>query len=60
MWATSRNREFLLDVGSIGVTVENGVVTLAGRLDKTLVPKLLEAIREIDDVVDVVDDLSPS
>lgn len=52
-------REFLLDVGSIEVTVENGVVTVAGRLDKTLVPKLLEAIRETDDVVDVVDDLSP-
>ncbi|MFJ1733416.1 CBS domain-containing protein [Streptomyces sp. NPDC088254] len=53
-------REFLLDVDSIEVTVENGVVTVAGRLDKTLVPKLLEAIRETDDVVDVVDDLSPS
>ncbi|MEV4232979.1 CBS domain-containing protein [Streptomyces bobili] len=53
-------REFLLDVGSIEVTVDNGVVTVAGRLDKTLVPKLLEAIRETDDVVKVVDDLSPS
>ena len=53
-------REFLLNISSIELTVENGVVTVAGRLDKTLVPKLLEAIRETDDVVDVVDDLSPS
>ncbi|KUO15987.1 CBS domain-containing protein [Streptomyces dysideae] len=50
-------REFLLDPGSIELTVDNGVVTVVGRLDPALVPKLLERIREIEDVVDVVDRL---
>ncbi|MEU4850609.1 CBS domain-containing protein [Streptomyces gilvosporeus] len=46
---------FLLDPGAFEVTVENGVVTVRGELDGELVPKLLESIRGIEDVVDVVD-----
>lgn len=34
--------------------MENGVVTMTGRLDTALVPELLAAVRDIDDVVDVV------
>ncbi|WP_328404242.1 hypothetical protein OHS70_34955 [Streptomyces sp. NBC_00390] len=41
--------------GAAEVTVENGVLTVAGRLDTTLVPQLLESLRHIEDVVDVVD-----
>ncbi|MFI6494434.1 CBS domain-containing protein [Streptomyces sp. NPDC050564] len=37
------------------VTVENGVVTVTGKLDRALVPPLLESLRDIADVVDVVD-----
>ncbi|MDX3633420.1 MULTISPECIES: CBS domain-containing protein [Streptomyces] len=37
------------------VTVENGVVTLTGRLDEALAARLLESLRDIEDVVDVVD-----
>nr|WP_237524801.1 CBS domain-containing protein [Streptomyces sp. SID5643] len=47
----------LLDPRTVEVTVENGVVTMAGRLDKDLVPGLLASVRDIDDVVDVVDDI---
>lgn len=59
---TSRilRRAFLLDSDDFEVTVENGIVTVAGRLDPALVPKLVEAIREIDDVVDVIDHIMPA
>ncbi|MFJ8113332.1 CBS domain-containing protein [Streptomyces sp. NPDC096132] len=46
----------LLDPRGVEVTVERGVVTVAGRVDKALVPELLASVRDIDDVVDVVDD----
>jgi CBS domain-containing protein len=46
----------LLDPRAVEVTVENGVVTMAGRVDKALVPELLASLRGIDDVVGVVDD----
>ncbi|MET9132925.1 CBS domain-containing protein [Streptomyces antibioticus] len=45
----------LVDPGAVEVTVRNGVVTLTGRLDKDLVPELLDPVRDIDDVVEVVD-----
>ncbi|MEU8986649.1 hypothetical protein AB0C98_09215 [Streptomyces sp. NPDC048558] len=46
----------LLDPRAVQVGVENGVVTMRGRLDKVLVPELLASVRDIDDVVGVVDD----
>lgn len=46
----------LLDPRAVHVAVENGVVTVTGRLDKALVPELLASVRDVDDVVDVVDD----
>ncbi|MFF4603224.1 CBS domain-containing protein [Streptomyces sp. NPDC001339] len=49
--------EFLLDPAGFEVTVENGLVTVRGTLDSELVPKLLESIQEIEDVVDVADHL---
>jgi CBS domain-containing protein len=45
----------LVDPRAVEVTVKNGVVTLTGRLDKDLVPELLAPVRDIDDVVEVVD-----
>ncbi|MER5601058.1 CBS domain-containing protein [Streptomyces sp. NPDC002265] len=45
----------LVDPRGVEVTVRNGVVTLTGRLDKDLVPELLAPVRDIDDVVEVVD-----
>jgi CBS domain-containing protein len=45
----------LVDPRAVEVTVKNGVVTLTGRLDKALVPELLAPVRDIDDVVEVVD-----
>ncbi|MEW1868551.1 MULTISPECIES: CBS domain-containing protein [Streptomyces] len=42
---------------SVRVAVENGVVTLTGRLDASLVPELLAAVRDIEDVVGVVDEI---
>lgn len=47
----------LLDPRTVEVVVKNGVVTMTGRLDKELVPELLVSVRDIDDVVDVVDDI---
>ncbi|SDN50101.1 CBS domain-containing protein [Streptomyces sp. cf386] len=47
----------LLDPRVVQVAVENGVVTMTGRLDKAVVPELLASVRGIDDVVDVVDDI---
>lgn len=52
-------RELLVSPDTLDVTVENGVVTVSGTLDPALVPKLLDAIRQIEDVVDVVDRLGP-
>lgn len=46
----------LLDPRTVEVTVEQGVVTLAGKVGKALVPELLASVRDIDDVVGVVDD----
>jgi CBS domain-containing protein len=45
----------LLDPRTVEVGVENGVVTMTGRLDKAVVPELLASVRDIDDVVEVVD-----
>ncbi|WBO62173.1 CBS domain-containing protein [Streptomyces camelliae] len=53
-------KDLLLDPAAFRVEVENGVVTVAGRLDVDLIPKLLESIGEIEDVVEVVDHLSGS
>ncbi|WP_326751270.1 CBS domain-containing protein [Streptomyces hirsutus] len=48
----------LLDPAAFQVEVSSGVVTVEGHLDVELIPKLLESIREIEDVVEVVDHLS--
>ncbi|MFI9612915.1 CBS domain-containing protein [Streptomyces sp. NPDC052023] len=48
-------RQHLVDPRAVEVTVENGVVTMSGRLDKAVIPELLASVREVDDVVDVVD-----
>jgi CBS domain-containing protein len=47
----------LLDPRGVQVAVEDGVVTITGRLDKAVVPELLASVRDIDDVIDVVDDI---
>ncbi|MFD5393240.1 CBS domain-containing protein [Streptomyces sp. NPDC127097] len=56
---TSRilRHEFFLDPGDFEVTVENGVVTITGRMNAPLIPKLLESVRGIEDVVEVIDHL---
>lgn len=49
---------YLLDPRTVEVTVEHGVVTVAGKVkqaDKALVPELLASVRDIDDVVGVID-----
>ncbi|GGT01281.1 CBS domain-containing protein [Streptomyces chromofuscus] len=48
---------YVPDPRAVEVTVENGAVTIKGRLDKAVVPELLASVREIDDVIDVVDDV---
>ncbi|MFE0456765.1 CBS domain-containing protein [Streptomyces sp. NPDC058914] len=48
--------QHLLDPRAVGITVENGVVTVTGRLDKAVVAELIASVRDIDDVVGVVDD----
>ena len=35
--------------------MKNGVVTLTGRLEKDLIPELLAPVRDIEDVVEVVE-----
>ncbi|MGW3044342.1 CBS domain-containing protein [Kitasatospora sp. NPDC001159] len=57
---TSRilTREFHLPQGAVEVTVRNGVVDLAGRLDRESIPRLLAEVRDMDDVTDVLDHLS--
>ncbi|WP_327341509.1 CBS domain-containing protein [Streptomyces europaeiscabiei] len=47
---------YLLDPRAVEVTVEHGVVTVAGRVNEALVPELLASVRDIDDVVAVIDD----
>ncbi|MFD8524304.1 CBS domain-containing protein [Streptomyces capillispiralis] len=47
----------LPDPHAVRVTVENGVVTLTGRLETSLVPELLATVRDVDDVVGVVDEI---
>ncbi|MEV5908985.1 CBS domain-containing protein [Streptomyces chartreusis] len=49
--------QHLLDPHAAQVTVEKGVVTITGRLAKAVVPELLASVRNIDDVVDVVDNV---
>ncbi|MCT9108588.1 CBS domain-containing protein [Streptomyces mirabilis] len=51
-------QEFLLDPDAFEVTVENGVVSVRGEVDGSLIPKLLESIEEIDDVVEVSEHLT--
>ncbi|MFF5313298.1 CBS domain-containing protein [Streptomyces massasporeus] len=46
----------LLDPRAVEITVESGVVTMTGRLDKALVLELLASVRDVDDVVDVIDE----
>ncbi|MFE9644497.1 CBS domain-containing protein [Streptomyces sp. NPDC006365] len=48
--------QHLLDPRAVEITVENGVVTVTGRLDKAVVTELIGSVRDIDDVVGVVDD----
>jgi CBS domain-containing protein len=50
-------QDFLLDPDAFEVTVENGVVSVSGEMDGSLIPKLLESIEEIDDVVEVSEHL---
>ncbi|MEU3253362.1 CBS domain-containing protein [Streptomyces sp. NPDC006997] len=50
--------ELGLPPGSVDVRVLNGTVTLTGRLDSELVPRLTEAVAGIADVVEVVDRLT--
>ncbi|MFF5187340.1 CBS domain-containing protein [Streptomyces sp. NPDC000345] len=45
----------LLDPRGVEVAVKHGVVTVSGRVEEALVPELLAAVRDIDDVVGVVD-----
>ncbi|CAL9657026.1 hypothetical protein SUDANB105_06844 [Streptomyces sp. enrichment culture] len=45
------------DPRAVHVVVENGVVTMTGRLDKAVVRELVAAVRDIDDVVGVVDEI---
>lgn len=45
----------LLDPRAVEVTVDKGVVTVAGKVDAELVPELLASVRDIDDVVGVID-----
>ncbi|MFD8006178.1 CBS domain-containing protein [Streptomyces mirabilis] len=51
-------QDFLLDPDAFEVTVENGVVSVSGEVDGSLIPKLLESIEEIDDVVEVSEHLT--
>jgi CBS domain-containing protein len=51
-------QDFLLDPDAFEVTVENGVVSVRGEVDGSLIPKLLESIEEIDDVVEVSEHLT--
>ncbi|KES04267.1 hypothetical protein BU52_26015 [Streptomyces toyocaensis] len=46
---------YLPDPHAVAVSVENGTVTMTGRADKALVADVLAAVRDIDDVLDVVD-----
>ncbi|MFI0539508.1 CBS domain-containing protein [Streptomyces canus] len=48
-------RQQLVDPRAVEVTVKHGVVTLKGRLEKDVVPELVTQVRDIDDVVEVVD-----
>lgn len=50
----------LVDPRTVEVTVNNGVVTLTGRLEEAVVPELFASVRDIDDVVDVVDETEPA
>ncbi|MEU0216606.1 CBS domain-containing protein [Streptomyces sp. NPDC006265] len=52
--------QHLLDPRPVAVTVEDGVVTMAGRLDKAVAAELIASVRGIDDVVGVVDDTEAS
>ncbi|WP_367325740.1 CBS domain-containing protein [Streptomyces sp. HUAS ZL42] len=47
--------QHLLDPRAVEVAVENGVVTITGRLDRAVVTELIASVRDVDDVVDVVD-----
>ncbi|KAB1141296.1 CBS domain-containing protein [Streptomyces luteolifulvus] len=47
--------QHLLDPRAVEVTVDNGVVTMTGTLDNALAVQLLASVRDIDDVVDIVD-----
>ncbi|MFE7761108.1 CBS domain-containing protein [Streptomyces sp. NPDC057438] len=47
--------QYLLDPRAVEVTVEQGVVTVAGKVDKALDPELLASVRDMDDVVGVID-----
>jgi CBS-domain-containing membrane protein len=51
-------QDFLLDPDAFEVTVENGVVSVRGEVDGSLIPELLESIEEIDDVVEVSEHLT--
>jgi CBS domain-containing protein len=48
--------QHLLDPRAVEITVEDGLVTVAGKPDKAVVTELIASMRDIDDVVGVVDD----
>lgn len=50
--------DYHLRPGTVDVAVEGGVVTVEGRVDVALAPELVESIRAIEDVDDVVDHLT--
>lgn len=50
--------ELRLEPGDVRVTVENGVVTMSGRVPSALLAQLVDSVRAIDEVVDVVDHLT--
>lgn len=51
-------RHFPSARSTVKVAVCNGVVEVSGRMDKGAIPQLLVAIKEIDDVMEVVDHLT--
>ena len=54
-------RSLLVDRARLGITVDNGIVTMSGRLEsRELHDQILEAVRHVDGVVAVEDQLAYS
>ncbi|MFI8089501.1 CBS domain-containing protein [Streptomyces sp. NPDC086080] len=47
---------YLADPGAVRATVENGVVTVTGTMDRAVASELLASVGDLDDVLQVVDD----